>query len=315
MKKRISLLLVFAMLLICLVGCGGQEEPAVEETPEVEIAEPEITPEETPEESLPHEAAPADPVPEEPSDDAVTGGVKVRMGETYTTDLDGDGQEDTIVCSYTQEDYSQKLSVVINGVECNDYNTRHWDYIQDYYYIVDLYTSDTYQEIAILDEGPSSDPISVFYYYHDTMLEECGQVAGFVGSEQVTVHGDSTISAIKRLQILQTWWGYTTWVVNENHALEELPQEIYLPTASSYVNVTLKQDLQAFTQMDTGAARQTLTAGTALTLTGTDNNTWVSVTADNNTYWIYLPDGWSIDNGGAEAVWAEDLMDGLVYAD
>ena len=104
-------------------------------------------------------------------------------------------------------------------------------------------------------------------------------------------------------------------MVNENHLLEELPQEIYLPTPNSMVSVTLLQDLQAFTQMDTSSARQTLAAGTVLTLTGTDNNTWVSVTADNNTYWVYLPDGWSIDNGGAEAIFAADIMDGLLYAD
>ena len=311
MKKWLALLLAVLLVVSCFSGCGKTEEPAVQE-PEVEQVQPETEQES----ALPHETEPVDPVPEEPDDTAVASNcVKVAMGETYTTDLDGDGQEDTVVCTYTKEDYPQKLSVVINGEERNQMDTRSWDSIQDYYYVVDLDESDVNRDIAILDEGPSSDPISVFFYYHDTILEECGTVAGFVGSYQVEIHGDSTVSAIKRMQVLQTWWGYTTWVVNENHLLEELPQEIYLPTPNSMVSVTLLQDLQAFTQMDTSSARQTLAAGTVLTLTGTDNNTWVSVTTDNNTYWVYLPDGWSIDNGGAEAIFAADIMDGLLYAD
>ena len=315
MKKWLALLLAGLLVVSCFTGCGKEEpaEPVVED-PVVEevVAEPEAAPEEL----LPHEAAPADPVPEEPSDDAAASNcVKVKMGEEYVTDLDGDGQEDTIVCSFTQEESTQKLAVMINGTQCNGNDARHWDAIQDYYYVVDLYDSDMNQEIAILDAGPSSDPISVFYYYHDTILEECGTLAGFVGSDQVTVHGDSTVSAIKRLHVLQTWWGYTTWVLNENHFLEELEQAIYVPTAESYVDVTLLQDLQAFTQMDTASSRETLPAGTALTITGTDNNTWVSVTANNNTYWIYLPDGWNIDNGEAEPVCPGDVMEGLVWAD
>lgn len=312
MKKIICLTLSLLLLAGLFTGCGSTEptqEPVQEPT-----AEETVTQEAAPEASQPQQTLPADPVPQEP-ENSLDGEIKLQMGQEYQYDLDGDGTAESILCSYTPApEYGQTLSVLINGTECNSYNTRIWDDLQDYYYLVDLYTNDTWLELAFLDAGPSSDPISVFYYYHDTMLEECGALAGFVGSQQVTIHGDSTVTSIKRLQILQTWWGWTSWVVNENHTLEEMAQELYTPTQDSNVHVTLAQELSVFMDRDPNAERTTLPAGTELTLTATDNESWVCAEAGVTPYWIYLPEGWEIDTGSG-TVWPDEIISGLIWAD
>lgn len=300
MKKAYWLMCMLAWIGL-LTGCGSQPEAPLPETVVQETPVQETVPEVT--------VVPALPQTSEERE------IKLQMGQEYQYDLDGDGAAETILCSYAQtEDSVQTLSVLINGMECYTYNIRSWDAIQDHYYLVDLYTNDTYQELAILDAGPSDDPVSVFFCYHDTILEECGAVAGFVGSAQLQLHGDSTLTGIKRLQVLQTWWGWTTWVLNENHALEELPQSWYIPTENSNVAICLLQDLRVFTQMDEAAETVLFPTGTAFTITGTDNEKWVCVEHETGTYWILLSDHWQIDTGSG-AVWPDEIISGLLWAD
>ena len=234
--------------------------------------------------------------------------VRIEVGTEFAADLNGDKNEDIIFygSQMVQEhgfDYEVPF-LKINGVEYN------YQYLQQEfgvniltmshigYYILDIDTSDSYREIAILDEGPSSDPKTHFFRYIGNKLIYCGVVTDFLEKSTFRMGGDGKILARKRLNILQTWWGDATWKLNEEDVLEEQSKEFYYPYQyeAGYNTINhAKEDIKLFQVPDRKSASVTIKKGEVIQLTATDNLNWIEITSESGTKgWFYLQHGYKV---------------------
>ncbi|HKM00098.1 MAG TPA: SH3 domain-containing protein [Mobilitalea sp.] len=234
--------------------------------------------------------------------------VRVEVGTEFTADLNGDKTEDTIYygAQMVQEhgyDYEVPF-LKINSVEYN------YQYLQEKfgvniltmshvgYYILDIDISDSYREIAILDEGPSSDPETHFFRYTGNELIYYGVITDFPENSTFRMGGDGKILARKRLNILQTWWADATWKLNEEEVLEEQMSEFYYPYQYEAGDNTInhaKEDLKLFQVPDRKSASVTIKKGEVIKLTSTDNLNWIEITSESGTKgWFYFQEGYKV---------------------
>lgn len=230
--------------------------------------------------------------------------VRVDIGTEFTTDLNGDSKDDTVYYGFQSVmdngfEYEMPL-LRINGTEYD------YKYLEDKfgvyvvsasdigYYIMDIDTSDACLEIAILDMGPSNDPVTQFFRYDGKDPVYCGYVTDFPDNPTFSASGDGSITASRRLSILQTWWAPATWKLNAEGVLEEQISDIYYPyqyaTDESNTNHALS-DLELYQEPDKNSASVTVKKGEVIRLTATDNLNWVQITSDDGTKgWFYLHD-------------------------
>src|SRR5437764_1241005 len=78
------------------------------------------------------------------------------------SDLNGDGISDTITLSFIDERGPLDYNLRINNVEITSYATN----ILPIFNIVNIDTNDKFKEIAIYEEGPSSDEATTFYFFN-----------------------------------------------------------------------------------------------------------------------------------------------------
>jgi hypothetical protein len=229
--------------------------------------------------------------------------IRVEVGTEYTADLDGDKANDDIYYRtrmVMENDYEYEVPVLrINGTEYD------YKYLQEKfgvfiincshvgYYFIDIDTTDNYREIAILDEGPSSDPVTHFFRYTGSELEYCGAVTDFPDSNTFFNEGNAKLAARKRLDILQTWWALATWKLNDKSMLEEEKQEIYYalqpPEPDESTTNYAKSDLILFQNPDMNSDSVTIHKGEIIRLTATDNRNWIQITSESGINgWFYL---------------------------
>ena len=76
---------------------------------------------------------------------------------------------------------------------------------RDHYFITDLDTGDKALEIALLDYGPSDDPMTWYFQYRNGALKLIGSLPGFPDDEGSHRDGSGNVMAVGRLSLLQTW--------------------------------------------------------------------------------------------------------------
>lgn len=251
---------------------------------------------------------------------------KVKTGASTTCDLDGDGKKEEItydrINSITDEGYSEPL-LTIDGKEYDNdalmalgVYLNHWD--EDYWYLTDLDTSDSYQEIALFDAGPSDDPVTFFLRYDGKKLISCGAVSDNPKADSFTVYGDGRVSGRLRLGILQTWWADSEWKLNSNGILEETKPQWYQPylwSQNGYNTNYLLKDCKLYASPDENAESISLSQGTQIDLTATDDEHWVQITtSDWKVGWMYVED-YDTVRLPEETIKVTDLMSYLCYAD
>ncbi len=250
--------------------------------------------------------------------------VRMEIGEEACLDLDGDKLADTV--TYRIETYQnndngfdyQVPNLMINGTEYD------YQYLEDKfgvsladcsrigYYILDLVAGDSCRELAILDEGLSSDPVTYIFRYTGKELLYCGSVTGFPSNTAFSTDGNGNITASKRLHILQTWWTSAVWKLNDEDYLEEEPRDFYYTYykgLGDHINYAQKE-LELFQKPDKNSGSVMVKKGEALILTATDDKNWIEVTTENGTVgWFYLHDGYEVTLPAGEA----NLSDILLY--
>ena len=87
-----------------------------------------------------------------------------------TYDMNGDGEEDEITL-LIKTDYSEGSYIEVNGKKL----TIGYGNFSGETRLIDLDSRDSYTEIAVFDDGPSADPVLLFYRYN-------GEKVDFVGS-------------------------------------------------------------------------------------------------------------------------------------
>ncbi len=231
--------------------------------------------------------------------------IRIKLGVEFKADLNGDQLEDEV--SYHTElrqenglDYKVPL-LKVNGTRydykylAETFGVNLSDCSNDGYYIIDLDASDPYREIAILDEGSSEDPVTHFFRYDKEGLIYCGNVTDLPTNIRFFNSGRGTVTARKRLNILQTWFAYAYWERNANGFLEEQVADRYYPeqyeTEGSRTNYA-RMELLLFRLPDKKSGVVSIKKGERLRLTATDNKNWIEITCESGTVgWFYLHDG------------------------
>lgn len=246
-------------------------------------------------------------------------------GSTVKVDLNGDGKEDEVYFE-PSEDAATILHLSVNGKDYTESVYARGFYSDSlesaYYCITDIDSSDNMLEIAIMDYGPSDDCITDFFRYDGTDLKYVGRVSGLIVSSysdesDLVFNGDGTISSYIRLSVLQTWYSNVNWSLSKSGGFEPVAQDLYYPNSSSGCDVTLLVYISVYASNDTSAEKTLLPAGTALTITATDNKSWVlAETPDGKQRWIHLDSeyGQNVETPDGYVI-ASEVFSGLIFAD
>lgn len=254
----------------------------------------------------------------------------VAIGTEITMDLDGDGEEETILYDVTpaQEDengyWNQGVpsTLSVNGVNFLGEDEENPMEIYGFwmenpgcesYYLVDLDARDGMVEIAIPDWGNNDWLTSYLFRYENGSLTYLGYLPNFPDQDTTCFFGDGTIALVDRLDIMQTWSGYMIYVY-EDGELKPLEGQM-ISTADTWEPVTLRKEVTVYTQPDKSSETFVMApSDDPVQLPMTDNEHWVQIISGDGTEgWLYFSEGIMLENGD-EVVKAEEVFSGLVYA-
>ena len=331
MKKSLSTLILIAVFIALIIGCSklgvplgtvendvpeetamnnpvddekSAEENPVEEEPIAEEPEMELSSDEGPYLDIPLNVTPSD---EEDFDKVITAEI----------DLDGDGSLDQIMLKTVKNPYyDEVLSYVllVNGEEI----TYEGSMIDPLFHVVNISTSDPYLEIAVSEEGPSSDFLTVFYRYKNGELTKLAEIQGFLGTYSgsdtagdVTLDGNGRITTKTRGEVIQTWFYDDSYLLTEEDALLKEEKDFY----PFETEVKLVKELKTVTSPDDTTEAYVFKPGDSATLLETDNKEWVSIGNDSGEVFWFQINNYSEILGQDEKAYAYDYFEGLNMAD
>ncbi len=306
--------------------------------PETDVAE--AAPEES-ENTLP--APEQETTPEESSDTELTAADFERqkvweisaVGYECKIDLDGDGKKESILYE-VQGDGSDGESGEVLFIVRTDIEDGEGRLVTDWknndqaplsmfcspategYYIVDLDSTDSSYEIALLDYGPSGDPEFYFVRYEEGKLVYLGSVPTDWSDKslELDVKGDGKVTCSGRLSILQTWNAPFVWELEEGK-FKQIEEEWYYPyvNANSQQSIKQLQPVTVYAEADLKAENTVVEPTEDIVTFGTtDNKNWVQFfRTDGISGWIYLEDGGGMMING-ESVPAHDVFSDLNFA-
>ncbi len=233
--------------------------------------------------------------------------IRVEVGAKFKADLNGDKTDDTVYYQIqTVKENGYDIEVPYLKINATEYNYKYLEKLgvavtdcsQIGYYILDIDTSDSYREIAILDEGPSNDPRTYIFRYTGEELKYCGYVTDFPDHSTFCTNGDGSITASKRLSILQTWWADATWKLSDEDILVEQSRDMYYtyqPVPEEATTNHATRELKLYKRPDKTSASITVKKGEIIQLTATDNKNWIEIISESGTIgWFYLHDGFEV---------------------
>ena len=184
--------------------------------------------------------------------------------------------------------------------------------------IVDIRSDDDYLEIAISEEGASSDYLTTFYRYDGKNLKTLAKIQGYYGEfpegdymGDMIIEGSGTVKTSTRGEILQTWFYDDIYELRDNDEFVHIEKLLY----PMITDVTMLKDLKTVKKRENSKEAFTLKAGEKATILETDNKHWVSIkNAKDETGWFYVDDFYMIYNQDEELN-ALDYFDGLMMAD
>jgi hypothetical protein len=171
--------------------------------------------------------------------------------------------------------------------------------------------------------GPSDDYTTSFFRYDGNRLNYIGKANDFAASSSpygwlITFNGDGTVTSTIRLSVLQTWFAPASWTVPENPGeFDVVPQPLYYCVPAYTMSVKTIAPVVAYADMDASSEKSVLPLGTALTLTATDNESWVlAETEDGSGVWIHLGGDYGYDVETEDGyLFCLDALEGLFMAD
>lgn len=227
-------------------------------------------------------------------------GKSVAQGEETTADLDGDGSEETIRyhCRYASVgSWYVEAELMINGRDYIDVVQESLcdlsgctSQLVENYRIVDIDSSDAYQEILIADAGPSGDPTISFYRFTGASLLYLGTVGTLGDQDYYLIPGDGTVLAANRV-----YWP-------ENNGVDEIyflegdrlnKTETYTYRLTYERKHELLQDLPVYHLGDSENVATVLKAGEdTIIFTRIYEDGWILLkTGKQEEYAIYLDGG------------------------
>lgn len=231
-----------------------------------------------------------------------------KLTDTAAVDLSGDGVSNRISYQVIQDGASYQVTpwrceITIDGTSYDLENAGNL-YIHhpltDAFYITDIVEDDGFLEIAILDDGPSDDPITYFFRY-DGALSYIGSVSGFPFSDiaggigKNGFNGFGGIVGEDRTDLIETSYpeGYWQYDFTRNQLVYQDIEWHSYPFPSAH---TLYEDLPVHSRPDASSGISFIPADTEVYFLATDMKAWILVKGKNGDKgYMQVADGKIVD--------------------
>lgn len=243
-----------------------------------------------------------------------------QASKTAWEDLDGDGMDDQIRYQVTEQDNGEILclitvngeSYIANELFCPGAEVGMTNPTVDRFFISDILEGDGLLEIAVLDEGPSEDPVTYFFQYNNTLT--CigqvpgdpfdginGGVNGFNGFGGIV--GQSRTDLIETAYVEDNRWYDGSRIVDLGIKWYD-----FLPNFGH----VLYEDLPVYCEWDDTSATTVIPAQDQVFFLGTDAERWILVKGKDGSQGYMTVDGGII--GGLNKP-ADQVFSGLQFSD
>ena len=275
--RRLTWIMVAALLF---AGCETAD-PAP--TKEAEIQTPAVTvqPTEPPvTETMPTEPAPTEVMQKRGPGEEDGFVYSYPLGTTVSFDLNGDGIDEDITVQ--AKEYEDGL-LTVGSTELEIIAIQP----TGYFTIVNVDQNQKFLLVGVSDYGFSADDMTILYAYDGSEIAEVGYFEDLLGETGYNVtgavcHGDGTISARVRMNVLGTWAASGLYRMGEA-GLEDVTQLYYYldwEGVDSGWEVTMNMELPMYTDSDQNSAQVTVPAETMVRMTAIKNGQW------ENTHWV-----------------------------
>lgn len=245
------------------------------------------------------------------------------VGTMVRYDLNGDGIGENITVN-THEYEAGKLTIGNSSVEI-------WSATPTgYFTILNVDASNDTLLVCISDYGPSDDPETLFYAYNGTAIKEIGYLTDIFGQnvyghESAICHGDGTVTAGKRWDVLGTWGSVGLYEVSESGIKDITEFYPYIDWDGNFTGweVRSKVKLLMYDLSQPENVAVTVPAGTTMAMTGlqrgeADDVFWVTfevpsmgktlgMTVERIDWYTCVP---AVDG----FITSEEAFDGFFYA-
>lgn len=310
-NRRVCTCLIVAALL--LGGCGTADSVIVKET-DGQVSDMIQQPVQVPTETSDNERKPG----------AADGFIhSYPLGTVISCDLNGDGIDEDITVN--ADEYSDGLLTIGNtSVKFAAISPT------GYFTVVNVDQSQSFLLIGISDYGFSDDDMTTLYAYDGTRIAAIGTFGDVLGKNSydktgAACHGDGTISARVRMDVLGTWLATGLYRMGEA-GLEDhtdLYRRMDWDGRITGWEVTAKMDLVMHTDSAKTSRQVTVSAGTPVRMTavrkGAEENThWACFEADSfdTKLWLLTEEvEWQTFVYSDERLLnSEEVFDGFFYA-
>ena len=305
------------LMAILLSACQFQQEGNLEPSGVISVS-----PVPVPTESVESEPE----ITEAPAEPPVTTPVIHMADGPRQVDLDGDGYVDELLVE-VQDGASpwaaRRFHISINGKDYYEeaMSEQFWENpVETHYGLWRLNPEANWLAVGVYYDGPSGDPVTMFYKYREGLLFYVGMVEGYPEENQEFAHFQNVwldeegyLHTTMRLSILQTWWANVRWKLDDEGNLVLVEENVYEVVEGSSGPYRLIGDLLVYPEPDREAESSWMLAEQEVFITGTDNENWCLVeTTDGIVGWFYVDDYYKIVDVGLNA---DEVFDGLCYAD
>ena len=328
MSRSLRICVWMMVIALFLAGCGTTDSaPPKETASQVPDVTEQLIQMQT--EPIPTEAAPTEPVLTEIIDNGNRPGEddgfvhSHPLGTTVSYDLNGDGLDEDITVQ--AQEYGAGLLMIGN-------TSLEFEAISPagYFTVVNIDQSQRILLVGISDYGFSDDDMTVLYAYDGAEIAEVGFFGDILGENSynrngATCHGDGTISARVRMDILGTWNACGLYRLGEA-GLEDhtdLYQYAGWDGSTTGWEVTTKMELTMYTDSEQTAERVTVPAETVVRMTAAqkgqlENTHWVCFEVDSldAELWLLTEEiKWTtFVSNGEELLDSEEVFSGFGYA-
>lgn len=171
----------------------------------------------------------------------------------FEADLNGDGKVERIkyFCKpLDDEGYYSKMTLIIDGKVVKTLE----GFFAAQVWLVDIDPKDTYKELVIYDQGPSSDPIDYFFTYFQTKGLFMGAVEGHINDSRARNYiSGGILHALERNDDAGTDRYNCDYSLNTQHKLQKVETPYYEMHKPAFLNTAItvhhKQDLSSQSQL------------------------------------------------------------------
>lgn len=243
------------------------------------------------------------------------------MSDAITIDLDGDGTAEEVCCQYEEDtaNWDYKVTIRIDDM-VYDLSQQYKDVYflnlyKEHFYVTDIFPSEAGYELALMDYGPSDDPVTYFFSY-DGGLNYLGAVSGFPFREEQGLDGfalEGLVMGLSRIDIINTCYAYSYWYYDREQQMlvSQNPggSMLLMRPDGGY---KLNKDLTLYREMDTGSDTVVLKAQDKVFFLYSDGKEWILVKGKDGVQGYMHCDSEHID-GMTES--PQEIFEGLQYTD